>query len=66
MQKFVPVIAELSLELPSFLTIENVNSKLDYTQNGSKLVFKNVSTASNLKVDFTIGESTYKKCLREE
>lgn len=60
-QKFVPVIAELSLELPSFLTIENVNSKLDYTQNGSKLVFKNVSTASNLKVDFTIGKIDFKK-----
>ena len=60
-QKFVPVIAELSLELPSFLTIENVNSKLDHTQNGSKLVFKNVSTASNLKVDFTIGEIDFKK-----
>lgn len=61
MQKFVPVIAELSLELPSFLTIENVNSKLDHTQNGSKLVFKNVSTASNLKVDFTIGKIDFKK-----
>lgn len=60
-QKFVPVIAELSLELPSFLTIENVNSKLDHTQNGSKLVFKNVSTASNLKVDFTIGKIDFKK-----
>lgn len=60
-QKFVLVIAELSLELPSFLTIENVNSKLDYTQNGSKLVFKNVSTASNLKVDFTIGKIDFKK-----
>ena len=60
-QKFVPVIAELSLELPSFLTIENVNSKLDHTQNGSKLVFKNVSTASNLKVDFTIGKINFKK-----
>lgn len=60
-QKFVPVIAELSLELPSFLTIENVNSKLEHTQNGSKLVFKNVSTASNLKVDFTIGKIDFKK-----
>ena len=60
-QKFVPVIAELSLELPSFLTIENVNSKLDHTQNGSKLVFKNVSTASNLKVDFTSGKIDFKK-----
>ncbi len=60
-KKFVPVIAELSLELPSFLTIENVNSKLDHTQNGSKLVFKNVSTASNLKVDFTIGKIDFKK-----
>lgn len=60
-QKFVPIIAELSLELPSFLTIENVNSKLDHTQNGSKLVFKNVSTASNLKVDFTIGKIDFKK-----
>lgn len=60
-QKFVPVIAELSLELPSFLTIENVNSKLDHIQNGSKLVFKNVSTASNLKVDFTIGKIDFKK-----
>lgn len=60
-QKFVPVIAELSLELPSFLTIENVNSKQTYTQNGSKLVFKNVSTASNLKVDFTIGKIDFKK-----
>ena len=60
-QKFVPVIAELSLELPSFITIENVNSKLDHTQNGSKLVFKNVSTASNLKVDFTIGKIDFKK-----
>ena len=60
-QNFVPVIAELSLELPSFLTIENVNSKLDHTQNGSKLVFKNVSTASNLKVDFTIGKIDFKK-----
>ena len=60
-QKFVPVIAELSLELPSFLTIENVNSKLDHTQNGSNLVFKNVSTASNLKVDFTIGKIDFKK-----
>lgn len=60
-QKFVPVIAELSLELPSFLTIENVNSKLHHTQNGSKLVFKNVSTASNLKVDFTIGKIDFKK-----
>lgn len=60
-QKFVPVIAELSLELPSFLTIENVNSKLEHTQNGSKLVFKNVNTASNLKVDFTIGKIDFKK-----
>lgn len=60
-KKFVPVIAELSLELPSFLTIENVNSKQTYTQNGSKLVFKNVSTASNLKVDFTIGKIDFKK-----
>ena len=31
------------------------------TQNGSKLVFKNVSTASNLKVDFTIGKIDFKK-----
>ena len=60
-KKFVPVIAELSLELPSFLTIENVKSTQTYTQNGSKLVFKNVSTASNLKVDFTIDKIDFKK-----
>lgn len=60
-KSFVPVIAELSLELPSFLTIENVKTTQAYTQSGSKLVFKNVNTASNLKVEFAIANIDFSK-----
>ena len=60
-KKFVPVISELSLELPSFLTIKDVKTIKPYTQEGSKLIFKNVNTDSNLKIEFTIANIDFTK-----
>lgn len=51
---YAPTIAEVTIELPSFLTIGEVSSTQQYTKVGSKLIFKNVNTADNLKVNFKI------------
>lgn len=52
---FIPVIAELYIEFPSFIILDNVQANHPYTISGSKVIFKNVSSASdlNVKLDLT-------------
>lgn len=54
MKAAIPVIAELTMEFPDFLTIGSVQTTQQYTIEGSKIVFHNVSTASDLEANIQL------------
>lgn len=54
MKAAIPVIAELTMEFPDFLTIGAVQTTQQYTIEGSKIVFHNVSTASDLEANIQL------------
>lgn len=58
---FIPVIDELTLELPEFLGIDNVTSSNSFKQSGSKITLTNVPTNKSAKVEFLINKIDFTK-----
>ena len=53
---FIPVISEIRLELPSFITIDNLKSEHECKLDGSKIVINNVNTANPIKLSFNLSK----------
>ena len=58
---YIPVIDELTLELPEFLIIDNVKCSEDWTLTGSRLLLKNVATNKNIALEFSITRIDFTK-----
>ena len=57
--KLVSKVTELSLTLPSFMDFEVSESTSEYSKNGNKLVFTNVSTSESQKIVIAIKGLTF-------
>lgn len=57
--KLVSKVTELSLTLPSFMNFEVSESTSEYSKNGNKLVFTNVSTSESQKIVIAIKGLTF-------
>ena len=57
--KLVSKVTELSLTLPSFMDFEVSESTSEYSKNGNKLVFTNVSTSETQKIVIAIKGLTF-------
>lgn len=57
--KLVSKVTELSLTLPSFMDFEVSESTSEYSKNGNKLVFTNVSTSESHKIVIAIKGLTF-------
>ena len=58
---YIPVIDELTLELPEFLIIDNVKCSEDWTLSGSRLLLRNVATNKNIILEFSITRIDFTK-----
>ncbi len=58
---YVPEIAELSLELPAYMTLDKIQTSGTYQLTGSKLTLKNVSTAAPLTVSLSVSHLAFNK-----
>lgn len=58
---YLPVIDELTLELPEFLIIDNVKCSEDWTLSGSRLQLRNVATNKNITLEFSITRIDFTK-----
>ena len=54
LRAYVPSIDELTLELPAYMTLSDIRTSATCTQQGSKLVLSQVSTAQPLQIAFSI------------
>ena len=54
LRAYVPLIDELSLELPAYMTLADVKTSASCEQQGSKLVLSQVNTAQKLQIAFSI------------
>lgn len=53
---FLPVLDEITLEMPSFITIDNVTSANKYKIDGHKLTIYNVNTKNGLDLHFQLSK----------
>lgn len=54
MRTMLPIISELTIELPRYLNIGTVNTDYEYAKEGTNVVLKNVDTSKPLKLGFDI------------
>lgn len=61
LKAFIPEFKEMSIELPEFLVIDNVEASSNYRQVGSSIIMSNVSTASSVSLKFSIVKIDFTK-----